>query len=308
MSSGVTDRQRTLSQFLEEQELMVADVVAGATPATKRLFVADRETGRIRYAVSVSQGDGGDAAVSNEALVLRFLGESLHDNLSSAVPSEVERVEASRGETALVVTAVPGLERPNPFPETAAEVRRTVDGTVTFLGHLWQRTASDRGPTELGREPIDMLLTRYRGVTSVLPAIGVLIHARERLAAVDVVQTATHGCLCPRHVFREEAHVIGLDDWGLGAVRADPVRDLGHLAVSVAAHRLPEVVNGRTTLAGHVRHGVGRGLELLHAPPRLWRDVLLLAQFEAAMTDLTRGDPAALSLLKEAVRSVPARS
>ena len=43
-------------------------------------------------------------------------------------------------------------------------------------------------------------------------------------------------------------------------------------------------------------------------PTRLWRDVLVLAQFEVAITDLSRGEPAGLSLLKEALEPVPVRS
>jgi hypothetical protein len=296
-----------LNQFLEDRDLVVADVVAGAAPRTKRLYLADRAEGRIRYAVAVSQGDGGDTAVANEALVLGVLEQRLPEQLRRTVPAVVAHIDANGGSAGVIVTAVPGLPR-TAVSDAAVEVRHAVAGAVDWLSGLWQSTASDPAPAELGHDPVDTLLARYQGAAAVLPAIGTLIRARDRIASLQVVRTATHGCLCARHVLRDGPTVIGVDDWGRGSDRSDPLSDLGHLVVNLAAQHLPEVMAGRTTLAGHVRRGVGQGMELLHVPTRLWRDVLVLAQFEVAITDLGRGEPAGLSLLKEALEAVPVRS
>jgi hypothetical protein len=160
---------------------------------------------------------------------------------------------------------------------------------------------------ELGGGPVDLVLSRYRGAASVRPAIGSLLRARGRLAQVEVVGAMTHGCLCARHVFHTGTRV-GVDDWGLARANADPLRDLGRYAVDMTGHRLPEVIEGRTKLAAAVRRGLSTGMEALAAPPRLWREVLLLAQFEVALTELGHGDASRLALLQQSVHALPSRT
>jgi hypothetical protein len=300
---------RPLDQLLEERGLVVTDVVAGAAPGTRRLYVADvHDTDDVRFAVAVPHGDGGDGAVANEATVLSLLHERLPAALSRSVPEVVEWVLGPAQRQSLVVTAVAGLDSSGTHPANAGDLRRLLVDTITWLESVWQSTSGDLIPVELGRGPVDLLLSRYRGAANVRPAIGALLRARGRVAQVEVVSTATHGCLAPRHLHRGPDGALGVDDWGLGSTASDPLRDLGRVAVDLASHHLPEVVVGRTALATEFRHAVCRGLEVLSVSPRLWRDVLLLAQFEAALSELARGEPSRLALLQQSVHALPIRS
>jgi hypothetical protein len=300
-------RSRDLDQLLREQRLVIADVIAGAAPGTRRLFLADRGTDRFRFAVGLAHGAGGDEAIANEVRVLAILDERLQGRLNASVPHVVEWVEGPGGKRGLVVTAVPGLASVGaPPPPSATVPRDHFVAVVAWLAEVWNATSGEHTQVELGRAAVDQVLSRYRGAAHVRPAIGALLRARGRLAQVQVPSAMTHGCLCARHVFVQSGEV-GVDDWGLGRSDSDPLRDLGRYAVDATGLRLAEVVAGRTKFAGSVKATMQGALDSLTVPVRLWRDVLLLAPFEVALTELAHGDAGRLSVLQQAVHAMPAR-
>jgi hypothetical protein len=298
---------RPLDDLLQQQRLVISDITPGAAPGTRRLFLGDPTTDELRFAVAVAHGEGGEEAVSNEAKALATLDERLPEQLAPTVPHIREWVVGPGGKRALVVSAVPGLASSGLPPTTTADLRASLDTLVDWLAGLWHATAGEPVRVGLGRIPVDLMLARYRGAANVRPAIGALLRARGRLAQVEVTSAMTHGCLCARHVFLDGSS-IGVDDWGLAEDHADPLRDLGRYAVDITGSRLPEVVEGRSKFAAHVRKGLCSGMEALSAPPRLWRDVLLLAQFEVALTELEHGEASRLSLLQQAVHVLPSRT
>jgi hypothetical protein len=297
-----TDSGRSLTTFLKEEQLSLLDVVAGASPGTRRLYVGDRESARARYAVSLPRGQGFDGVPRNESAILAHLAERLPDELVSTVPEESEVLSGPASESALVVTAVPGLGRP-----PSSDTRKGLPATVRWLVLLWEATAGDRIHTRLGREPIDVLLGRARDAASLGGLMLPLLHARERMASVEVPSTVSHGCLCRRHVHHDGAEVTGVDDWGLAATGSDPVRDLGRYAVDLVGERLPEVMTARTECATAVRRAVTHGLGALGVPPRAWRDVLLLAQLEVAMERSSRRDESGVALLRRTLQALAMR-
>jgi hypothetical protein len=304
ISDERTERRRLLVEFLEDRHLMVLDVVAGAAPGTRRLYVGEREDSRIRYAISMPLSADADAAVLRESRLLSFLETRLTSDLATTVPTEVEELTGLASATALVVTPVPGLGS-SPATDRRGSM---LDGVVTWLAALWRQTAAAPIQVQLGHEPVEKLLRRSRNVAQLGPATEPLLRARRRLAEIQVSSTASHGCLCTRHVHGEGSAVSGVDDWGHGGIGADPLRDLGRFAVDVVAGHLPEVVSTRSQRAREVRRALARGLEELSAPPKLWRDVLLLAQLEAATERLDRGDELGMDLLGSTIQALPARS
>lgn len=299
-------RPRDLDQLLRDQRLVIADVIAGAAPGTRRLFLADRGTDELRFAVGLAHGQGGDEAVTAEVRALAVLDERLEGRLAASVPHVVEWVDGPGGRRGLVVTAVPGLASIGAPPASPVSREQFVT-VVGWLAGLWRETAGDTVQVDLGRGAVDQVLSRYRGAAHLRPAIGALLRSRSRLAQVEVRATMTHGCLCSRHAFVRNGQV-GVDDWSLARADGDPVRDLGRYAVEVTGVRLPEVVAGRTKFAGAVKTGMLGALEALSVPSRVWRDVLLLAQFEVALTELTHGDAGRLAVLQQAVHAMPART
>lgn len=295
-----------LAHVLQERELVISDVIAGAASGTRRLFLGERATDRLRLAVGVVHGEGGEEAVANEARALAVLDERLPHELHSSVPHVHEWVLGPGGRHALLVSAVAGLESgatPTPTPNP----RGSFDAMVAWLVQLWAATTGDRIHVELGRGAVDLVLSRHRGAASIRPSIDILLRARERLALVEVVGVMAHGCLCARHVFHD-ASQIGVDDWGLARSNADPLGDLGRYAVDISGDRFPEVVKGRTRFAAAVRDALCHGMEAVATPPRLWRDVLLLAQLEVALTELKQGDTTRLALLQQSVQALPKRT
>ena len=118
----------------------------------------------------------------------------------------------------------------------------------------------------------------------------------------------THGCFCARHVFVDDGRV-GVDDWGLAHLQGDPLRDLGRYAVDMAGHRLPEVFEGRTRFAAHVRRGVCSGHGGAVGPDAA-RGATCCSSHSSrlAFTELGHGDASRLSLLQQAVRALPTRT
>jgi hypothetical protein len=300
---GQARTARLLAQFLDTEGLAVLDVVAGAAPGTRRLYVGARKSTSVRFAVSMPLGPTSDHAVDDESRVLSVLRSRLPRDVAATTPREVEQIVGLASSNALVVTAVPGLGS-----AVVQHSRRSLDAAVTWLTRLWGSTAAATMQVQLGQGPFDTLLERSRAGSNLGPLMLPILRARQRLAEIHVSRTVTHGCLCARHLHHNGLVVTGVDDWSLGAVGGDPVRDLGRFAVGAVAKDLPETVSTRTHRALAVRSAVSHGLEALSVPPRLWRDVLLLAQFELAVEELGRGSQGASAVLEQTVQALPART
>ncbi len=295
----------TLDRLLHERGLAVLDVVAGAAPGTRRLYVGLPASPHALFAVALPYRAEGVTAVDNEAAVLQRLADLLPPTMAATVPRVVEHVEGPAAVRALMVTAVPG--EVHTWLATDGGSRRVLDGAVDWLSRLWSDTAGERQQVRLGAQPVEVLVGRYAGVPMV-PAVATMHRARQRVAELEVATTTTHGCLCGRHVRWHGGTVAGVDDWGRGAVAGDPLADLGRLAVALAGAGIPEVMGGRSQLATQVRRAVSRGLEALSAPRRVWRDVLLLALLESATEQLDRGDATGVNLLRQTLLALPASS
>lgn len=306
-----------LDAFLARNHVEIRDVIPAAGPRGRRLLLGSPGTDLLTHAVAIADAGDGPTALDTEHEVLTLLQEKLDPQLSSTVPHVVERVEASSTSTGLVVTAVPGLHahreqqlqhQARGRAEQLSPLRLLV-AVDAWLEGLWsQTTSADLAPVEVGVEGARWLVDRFPD-TSRLRAELTAIHRAERLLApLEVRYTAVHGCLCPRHVMVDGDRVSGVDDWGLGSTRADPLRDLGGFAVRVADQRLGEVLGGRTSFARHVRGFVVAGLTRVELPTRLWRELLVLAQIDRARDAAERGDADPSVLITSLTRVLPAAS
>lgn len=270
-----------LTDFLARHDAVVLDVVPAAVPGGRRLVVGKQGTSRATYAVAVGHHDDTRLALDNEEVVLRALRQRLPAELRTSVPRCVTRVQVDGDLTGLVLTAVKGLHRSR-ARGTSGGTARLLVAVGRWLPSVWRETSGGTAPVTLGLRSTEVLQTRLSRSPALVDMFRDVQISRRRLAELEVPSTASHGCLCPRHVRASGGMVTGVDDWGVGAVSGDPLRDLGGIAVTVAAERLPEVVVGRTGFARGVRDFTTAGLKALGIDERRWRDVLLLAQLEQA--------------------------
>jgi hypothetical protein len=295
---------REFSRFLADHRVTVLDVVPGAAWGHRRLLVGEPQTGVVRYATAVGQPAVGFDPIAREELVLTQMRPQLHGSLRETVPEVVQRVDVFTNLNGLVVTGVPGL-RPSGLRPAPPPMRDMLLAMDAWLTAVWQQTAGERAPVDLGAGAIDVLLGRYAGTTQLEPALELLRSTRLRLAEFEVVSTLSHGCLCLRHAMFEGTEVVGVDDWGLATPSGGPLRDVAAFAVRASGSRLPEVITGESPYAGLLRQFVTSGLARLDLPRKLWRHVLLLAQLELAIAALERDDHDGMVLLARAVGAVP---
>ncbi|HET8603394.1 MAG TPA: hypothetical protein VFM09_05650 [Marmoricola sp.] len=296
--------RETIDRFLERNHAMVVDVLPGATSSSRRLLVGRRPGGPLTHAVAVGT-DGTDQPLATEERALRAV-PALPPELARTLPRVVERVRVDARHDGLVLTAVPGLSRQAPG---SPEVRpgQLLVQVSDWLGLLWRGTAGPEGSAALAVQSLPAFLERYDDSARLRSALVHLRAARDRLGQFEVQRTLRHGCLCLRHVRLGPERVIGVDDWSLGSPSANPLLDLGAFAARLAGPRLPETVAGRTSYAGNFRQFLSGGLARLGLPRSLWRDVLLLAQFETAFAALERGEPDQIALLVAALGAIGSR-
>ncbi len=99
--------------------------------------------------------------------------------------------------------------------------------------------------------------------------------------------------------------VVAVEDWGLGSLGSDPLIDLGGFAVRFAGNRLEDALGGRSAFGKAVRRFVTTGLDRAGLPPRMWRELLMLAQLDRAHRAATRGDADPSLLISMLVRVLP---
>lgn len=288
------------SAFLDRRRVAIHDVVRGAAPESRRLLLGPRGGDTVTYAVAVGYGVGGRRAVENEQLVLEQGAVPLRPELRRSLPSALEHVEVYAGLDGLVMTAVPGLRTPA-RPWTGTRTRELLAAMPRWLLAVWEDTAGEARQVDLGAAELSTVLPPNESTRRLEPVLDAVRRARLRLAEYELPGVLTHGCLCPRHV-TVDGDAVGVDDWGLGGVAGDPLRDLGRFAVSVAGGRLPEVLAGHSAFAAEVRQCVTGVLAHTPVPARLWREVLVLAQLELAVESLEHADPNGMHLLGRSVR------
>lgn len=288
------------SQFLQERGLTILDVRRGAAPDSRRLILGASAGNTASLVVAVAHGPRENNAVDNEETVLRHAGQVLRPALRGSVPQVREHIEVYTTLDGLVLTAVPGLTVSS-RRWTTQKTRDLVAAMPGWLVAVWDDSASGTAQVDLGAADVQAVLAQHQPIPRLEPAMDAIRRARVRIAQYEVPQTLTHGCLCPRHVTLAEGD-IGVDDWGIGSVAGDPLRDVGRFAVHVAGGRLPEVLAGKSAFAGEIRQLVSGVLGHTPVPPQLWREVVVLAQLELATEALERADPNGMHLLSRAVR------
>lgn len=279
---------QTLAGFLERHRGIVVDVQPGATPVSRRLLVAQGSPSTVTHAVAVA-GTGSSSALDCEEQVLRTAAE-LPAALTRTLPRVVGRIAVGPRQDGLVVTAVPGLGRPG---SDASQLRtgQLLVAVGDWLGLLWRESADGESSADLIGDRMAGFLVHYGDSPRLRSAPAKLRAAQDRVSQFPVRLSMGHGCLCTRHTRLGGDRVIGVDDWALGSMATNPLHDLAGFAARTAGRRLLEVLVGRTSYAGMFRQFVGGGLVRLGVPRHLWRDVVLLAQFEIAMAALDRGEP-----------------
>lgn len=303
---GLLTVSAQFTRLLQRRNLAVVDVQRGAAPGTRRLFLGPQGTESVSHVLAASCWPRTTGSVENEYAVLQHAQGVLGPRLRRSLPRVVERVDVYGSDDGVAMTAVPGLGGVHDARQARSGIRHLVQAMPAWLGTLWSESGSDVAPTDLGRDAVDaMLAHRTRGRTP-QPALESLRGARERLADVEVPRTLTHGCLCRRHVVLSDG-APGAEDWGLGNVAGDPLRDLGRFAVHLADRRLAEVLEGRTSFAAAIERFLGEAMgRHLGVPPQLWREVLVLSEVELAIEALGRTDPHGMVRLSRAVRALPA--
>jgi hypothetical protein len=307
-----TPQLEPLPDFLERRQLEVLDVVPGAVPAGRRLLVGRSE--KQRHVLSIAVADTGAASVvlDHEEAVLSGLRSRLDPDLARTVPRVVQRVQASPTSIGLVVTAPQDKEPVVPEPRRPMRGRQRKDAPVvldavgSWLDQLWQQTAEgEPAPAAVGAAGARWLVDLYPPISRTAVGLDDLLRAQRSMGSQVVRRTVVHGCLCPRHVRISQGRVMAVEDWGLGSLSSDPLIDLGGFAVRYAGNRLGDALAGRSTFGKAVRGFVSTGLDRVGVPPRMWRDLLMLAQLDRAYRAATRGDADPSLLISMLVRVLP---
>jgi hypothetical protein len=284
-----------LQAFLVADRLEVLDIVPGAVPGTRRLLVGDPTTARTTHVVALASGAAGLAALESEIRHLDELAVRLRPAIWATVPTVVSGISLGEDQGAVLsAVAGAGSRRPRPQP-------RSIPGDAIAIGEwltaLWDDTAGTTAPLDLGGRAVEVLTATLAGASSGADTLEMLDRSRSALSDFATARTSTHGCLCPQHVWISDGRVAGVDDWGLGSSRGEPLRDLGNWVVTSAGARVCEVLVGRSKAARSWRDLIVDGLAYLDIPDALWRDVLLLCLAEAAVAGLAADDGTSLDLL-----------
>jgi hypothetical protein len=298
------DSVERLDEFLAAAHVTVIDVMRGAATGTRRLLLGRPDSRTVSYAVTVADYPGAAPMIANEARLLTELGQRAMPSVLDTLPRVVTRISVG-DRPGLVMTAVPGLRPDRPLRSIDEPDPAYLGAVGSWLEDLWRSTARMPEPVALGRDAADQLLARYCGSRQLAAALGAMHWSRLRVHELRVTPTATHGCLCVRHVRVRDGSVVGVDDWGLANPSGEPLRDLGGFAVRIAGPLLPEVIADRTGRLEAIRGFVRSGLIALGAPADRWRDVLLLTQAERAVASLEHAQTDQLGLLATAVDAMP---
>lgn len=302
MSRPITVRD--LSAFLADNRVQVLDVTSGVASGTRRLILGRLGEAQPTHEVAVASTESAAMALEAESSRLDELHARLSLTMRPTIPRVVERVQVA-GMPGVVLTAVPGLRAMCDLT-LPARARAEAGSVQAWLEELWLETADGVEAVDLGRDVLDVVHSRSRSAGEMAETVRAVDQAYARLSSFAVPRTASHGCLCRQHVFVDDDGVVtGVDGWGAGQLRGDPLRDLGHWVVRSSGRRLDQVMAARTPLNRTLRDVVVAGLAVWAIPPTYWRDVLLLVEAELAVKELRDGDYAAIELLTRVSRAMP---
>ena len=291
------ERVLDLQTFLVADRLEVLDIVPGVVPGTRRLLVGDPGTARKTHLVALASNAAARTALASEVRHLDELAIRLRPAIGATVPTVVSAV--SLGEDhGVVLSAVAGAGQRRPgrgLGSTTAQATAIYE----WLTALWEDTAGPDGPVDLGRDAVAVLMATVWQAPGAHETLTMLDRSRSAVADFATARTSSHGCLCPRHVCISDGWVAGVDDWGLGDSRGEPLRDLGNWVVTSAGTRIDDVLVGRSRAGRAWRALVADGLAYWEIPEALWREVLLLCLAESAVAALDEGDATVLGLLTE---------
>jgi len=302
-----------LPDFLERQQLQVLDVVPAAAPSGRRLLVGSATTERRVMSIAVAEIGPPSAALDREEAVLEGLRTRVDSNLARTIPRVLQRVQAGPSSIGLAVTTPQDREAtvvPEPRRPTHNRLRKdaplVLDAVGAWLGELWAQTRQgEPAPAAVGAAGARWLVDLYPPISRTAVGLDDLLRAQRYLGSQLVPRTAVHGCLCPRHVQIAHGRVVAVEDWGLGSLGSDPLIDLGGFAVRFAGNRLEDALGGRSAFGKAVRRFVTTGLDRAGLPPRMWRELLMLAQLDRAHRAATRGDADPSLLISMLVRVLP---
>lgn len=260
-----------LSDVLAHEVAQVSDVRRAIRPHVRRLVLTDH-TGTWRATAVVADTAAASVGVEAERHLLGELRSHGADAVRAVLPRPLASA-AYGGRPVLLVSAPPpsaesaAVTRPRPREEAAA--------VLHWLRDWWEATGAGAGPSGFGCATTTALL-----VAGVAPeTLRAVDDAQARLRRLRVPQAAEHGCLCRDHVRFSSGDLAWVEDWGVGHLSGEPLRDLTGYALSMAG---PDVAGALASgeLGGAIRHLLRGGLGCLHLPRRLWRDLLVLALAE----------------------------
>ena len=301
-----------LPDFLERQQLQVLDVVPAAAPSGRRLLVGSAASERRVMSIAVAEVGPPSAALDREESVLEGLRTRVDADLARTIPRVLQRVQAGPSSIGLVVTTPLDRESVGPEPRRPTHPRLRTDAPLVldavgaWLGELWDQTRQgEPAPAAVGAAGARWLVDLYPPISRTAVGLDDLLRAQRSLGSQLVARTAVHGCLCPRHVQVSHGRVVAVEDWGLGSLGSDPLIDLGGFAVRFAGNRLADALAGRSAFGKAVRQFVSTGLDQVGLSPRMWRELLMLAQLDRAHRAATRGDADPSLLISMLVRVLP---
>ncbi len=290
---GTPQGRRSLQAFLADGGLEVVDVTRGAAAGTRRLVVGDQHTSAPSHVVSLATTSDGSVRVEAEASYVEHLHRRVRPSMLETLPAVVGHVDVG-GLPGVVFSAVPGLD-PR-VDRTRVQPDEQTGPVLAWLTALWSDTSGPAAPVDIGSEAHDSLLARYSRAPGAASALDALQRARAALAGQETPRTASHGCLCPRHLLVDDVGTVGADDWGVARLDADPLRDVGSWVVRASGSGIGRVFAARSGSGRRLRDFVTGGLGYWGLPPRLWRDLLVLALAEAAVDGLAEQDTSAMEL------------
>lgn len=302
-----------LTDFLERQQLQVLDVVPAAAPSGRRLLVGSATSERRVMSIAIAEIGPPSAALDREEAVLEGLRTRVDTNLARTIPRVLQRVQAGPGSIGLAVSS-PQDREPTVVPEPRRpghhghhkEAPPVLDAVGAWLGELWEQTRrGEPAPAAVGAAGARWLVDLYPPISRTAIGLDDLLRAQRYLGSQLVPRTAVHGCLCTQHVQVSHGRVVAVEDWGLGSLGSDPLIDLGGFAVRYAGNRLEDALGGRSAFGKAVRRFVTAGLDRAGLPPRMWRELLMLAQLDRAQRAATRGDADPSLLISMLVRVLP---
>ena len=288
----------SLADVLARDVAQVADVRRALRSHVRRLVICD-STGAWRATAVVADTLASSAGVEAEQHLLCELWRRSSEPVRGSLPRPLS-LATHRGRPVLLLTAPPTDAQPPAI--TGLSPRDEAEGALSWLRRWWDATAAGAGPSGFGAVTTTALLVAGAG----LRTVHAVADAQARLHRLRVPQAAEHGCYCRDHARFRGGEVAWVDDWSLGQLSGEPLRDLASYALSMAGRDVAGALRSGE-LGGAVRDLLRGGLGQLRLPRRLWPDLLVLGLAErvARTTGDVRAALARLEGITESSETTP---